>query len=422
MPVQEAASGEVEGPSATELAEAAASVWQQAYDPRTRHTYYYRESTQVRDFPLPRASGLRGRRQAIEPALAHAQETQWEPPVEGYLPMPIEWEDTRPRGHDQAASAAADAMSCDDDAAPQQQQPPPQQQQPATPGSPHAGAASGGGSPPADVAPGTAPGTPPGPRIETTGMLPHSLVAAGTHTRFGSSSDDEGAAGGGSGAGGAAASRSEGSPWPAGDGSVQGDETSHLVGSIQELRVEQRLPGRGRQDRQQRPGRLRRPTAMPAGVPRHLEKYWLQRYSLFSRCGGVDGLRCAAQSEGCQAAGPDAGCPRAPAAGDQSSCRGASPRCRFDEGIKIDDTSWFSATPEVVALHQAQASAAPRRPALLPSPSPAAAAACLSSRPGRLPCWRRGLRRQGPMWWLTRSLGWGAMPSSWPCPAPWSTQ
>ncbi|PSC71206.1 trimethylguanosine synthase [Micractinium conductrix] len=52
----------------------------------------------------------------------------------------------------------------------------------------------------------------------------------------------------------------------------------------------------------------RRPVQLPAAMDRKLEKYWLQRYSLFSR---------------------------------------------FDEGIQVDDQGWYSVTPEVVARHHA---------------------------------------------------------------------
>ncbi|PRW59904.1 trimethylguanosine synthase [Chlorella sorokiniana] len=53
----------------------------------------------------------------------------------------------------------------------------------------------------------------------------------------------------------------------------------------------------------------RRPVKLPAEMDRRLEKYWLQRYSLFSR---------------------------------------------FDEGIQIDDQGWYSVTPEVIAKHHAE--------------------------------------------------------------------
>ncbi len=55
------------------------------------------------------------------------------------------------------------------------------------------------------------------------------------------------------------------------------------------------------------------PSGRPASVPRALEKYWLQRYSLFSR---------------------------------------------YDEGVELDDEAWYSATPEVIAWHQARRLAA----------------------------------------------------------------
>ena len=44
-------------------------------------------------------------------------------------------------------------------------------------------------------------------------------------------------------------------------------------------------------------------------LPRSMAKYWLQRYSLFER---------------------------------------------FDEGVRVDEEGWYSATPEVVAAHHAQ--------------------------------------------------------------------
>lgn len=63
-----------------------------------------------------------------------------------------------------------------------------------------------------------------------------------------------------------------------------------------------------------------RPWWLPEDVPLEVQKYWLQRYSLFSR---------------------------------------------FDEGIRLDREGWFSATPEVVAQHQARV-APPRAVALDP--------------------------------------------------------
>ena len=53
----------------------------------------------------------------------------------------------------------------------------------------------------------------------------------------------------------------------------------------------------------------RRPSYRPDSMDPRLEKYWLQRYSLFSR---------------------------------------------FDEGIQVDDQGWYSVTPEVIAAHHAE--------------------------------------------------------------------
>lgn len=53
----------------------------------------------------------------------------------------------------------------------------------------------------------------------------------------------------------------------------------------------------------------RRPKWLPEDMPLHLKKYWLQRYSLFTK---------------------------------------------FDQGILLDEESWYSVTPEAIAKHQAE--------------------------------------------------------------------
>lgn len=75
----------------------------------------------------------------------------------------------------------------------------------------------------------------------------------------------------------------------------------------QKKKNKKKKPGSKRNRQQGGPGG--RPWWLPDGVPVEAQKYWLQRYSLFSR---------------------------------------------YDDGIQLDMEGWFSVTPEVVAAHQAR--------------------------------------------------------------------
>jgi hypothetical protein len=178
-------------------------------------------------------------------------------------------------------------------------------------------------------APSKAPAPPP-ERPETTGMLPRILGPGGTHTRFSSSGDE---AEGKSGEAGAAVAGSAGalellvSPARAtameclseGIQNVGLEDVGRPCDDLGERRK------RGKRGKKKGGGAaagggggdgssvlsVTRPPRPPrsAGLSPRLEKYWLQRYSLFSR---------------------------------------------YDEGIKLDEEGWYSVTPEVVARHQAQ--------------------------------------------------------------------
>jgi len=262
-------------PSTSPSPSVTAQQWQQAYDHSMGHFYYYCKET---------------------------QQTQWEPPSCGFLPVPMEW--LLP------AEGATIALSESPSACHEAQE---------------------------DIEiSGNLHHEPPHPRMQSTGMMPRLLTPQGRHILF--SDMDDGAEGGKDEEGPVlflppehSARGAEGCPEEllelgqmdmgqidvdmdlAGEDTIpceqRGDDD--LGGDSKEKRGVRRSKRRGRRSKSGKGSSTTSfmRTRRPAHIPLRLHKYWLQRYSLFSR---------------------------------------------YDEGIAIDDEGWFSATPEVIAWHHAK--------------------------------------------------------------------
>lgn len=133
-------------------------------------------------------------------------------------------------------------------------------------------------------------------RMETTGMMPGLLEPTGQHIRFPDSEGSHDAEDDS-----AAVDLSELMDAVEDMGATTGSSDVQHSGVEKKKKKKKKARGGGGGDAVRR----------PAHVPMSLHKYWLQRYSLFSR---------------------------------------------YDEGIAIDDEGWFSVTPEVIAWHHAKVS------------------------------------------------------------------
>lgn len=156
------------------------------------------------------------------------------------------------------------------------------------------------------------------PRMETTGLMPEIPEPHGTHLRFDSSSDEEGNLN---------KQRQQ-------EKSCVDASLADLASDMQDLTViehstpadadgddvtshQQTPPGSihkgssstGRKQKKKTRRGRRSGANRPENLPANLEKYWMQRYSLFSR---------------------------------------------YDEGIVMDEGAWYSVTPEIIAWHQAK--------------------------------------------------------------------
>jgi trimethylguanosine synthase len=252
-----------------------AQQWQQAIDPGTGHYYYYNETL---------------------------QQTQWEPPIEGFTPAPTPdhstawWlpPDAALENQQQTASYMEGVSTLEN-----------------TEKSPYNEAVDsykehhGYGLDTHDYANDddrqiekveeNEVKEKPTARVETTGLLPHILPPdPGQHTTFGSSSDSS---------------------------SASGSEDTNLE---EELIDEPLLPTstpattaattvENKQSARSRRGKQRQRKVLDQYgeivLPPCLHKYWLQRYSFFSK---------------------------------------------YDQGILIDEEGWYSVTPEVIAWHHAK--------------------------------------------------------------------
>lgn len=230
-----------------------AHEWIQALDPATGHFYYYCEALQA---------------------------TQWEPPAGAYRPAAAAW--WLPQG---AGGNAAPAL------------PSPYDQAVASYTAMHRLGRAGPTDSPLPEA-----NEKPKARVETTGLLP-AIPAPDPrhHIRFSGSSSSSGAG---------EEEGEEGSAEESAD--VSADVTEPMDTDASAAEEEAPAAGAGRRRRRARRRRAGGPPDS-AGIPPALHKYWLQRYSLFSR---------------------------------------------FDQGICIDPGAWYSVTPEVVAWRHAKRAAA----------------------------------------------------------------
>lgn len=245
---------------------AAAPAWHQAYDAASGHFYYYNEALRV---------------------------TQWQPPAEGFAPCVGVW----------AAGGGGVGSGADGGSG---------------------GTGGGGAADGATAASGVLLGAArPGERREGSGLLPAGTIAragggggrndadaGGHHVRWPASDDgdDEGAVEGGAGseargaenaptAAAAAAAADSAGPSAHARGRKQRRAGGSCGGGAGGVRLDAATAARVRRR-----------------LPRAAAKYWLQRYSLFSR---------------------------------------------FDAGCRLDAQGWYSVTPEALAAHQAARAAAP---------------------------------------------------------------
>lgn len=268
--------------------------WQQAIDPNTGYYYYYCEAL---------------------------QQTQWEPPAEGFRPASVDDQgEAASLGsqHKQELDEAAEPASPLPATPEHQQQRQNQNYQPRSPYQlavesymQHHGwfdhQREGGGagpSPEADVCvqgewvedmegPIVVKRPEIKPRMETTGLMPGIPTPCGMHLRFDDSAEEEEMEVG------------------VGVGVGLDDLTSDMELLAVQKEEEKDSVVVKKKKQKKKKARVRRDDSRPVDLPTHLAKYWMQRYSLFSR---------------------------------------------YDDGIAMDDEAWFSVTPEIIAWHQAKVS------------------------------------------------------------------
>jgi hypothetical protein len=242
------------------------SQWQQAIDTNSGHCYYYNETTQT---------------------------TQWEPPSEGFIP----WEDSYiQEGEEEEVAEEVDKVEH------QQQQPIDDEED-----------IEYQGPSPFDLAIQSyiefhSKNQQQQPRKETTGMMPHiPSPSIDQHLRFDDEDREEKEDDGKTGEG----TDDKDDDGTEGVGEVTIPESSSVATETKKKRKrKKKKKSNSNNNNNNRKGPdTRRPRWLPEDMPLHLKKYWLQRYSLFSK---------------------------------------------FDQGILLDEESWYSVTPEAIAKHQAE--------------------------------------------------------------------
>jgi hypothetical protein len=252
------------------------SQWQQAIDTNSGHCYYYNETTQT---------------------------TQWEPPSEGFIPS---WEDSYVQEKEEAAAAAAAAAVEEVDIEEHHQDQPIDDEE-------EEEDIEYQGPSPFDLAIQSyiefhSKNQQLQPRKETTGMMPHiPSPSIDQHLRFNDEDREEEEDGGEMGDG----TDDKDDDGIESVGEVMVPESSSVAATeTKKKRKRKKKKKKSNSNDKNRKGPdTRRPRWLPEDMPLHLKKYWLQRYSLFSK---------------------------------------------FDQGILLDEESWYSVTPEAIAKHQAE--------------------------------------------------------------------